>query len=135
MSALAGHYGFTAYQTTYPDGIVSNFQFSGEAIARPLWRSIDLTQHVVWLADALKRTIHEHMRHEAHYIQQHAQARAAIKEMIEMPDLQIDRIIRSAETNQGKLSNALAKEIPALTETGLWDAIMSAITAVFHRAA
>lgn len=135
MSALAGHYGFTAYQTTYPDGIVSNFQFSGEAIARPLWRSIDLTQHVVWLADALKRTIHEHMRHEAHYIQQHAQARAAIKEIIEMPDLQIDRIIRSAETNQGKLSNALAKEIPALTETGLWDAIMSAITAVFHRAA
>jgi len=62
MAALAGHYGFTELQTTYPDGIHSNFQFSGEAIARPLWRYLDLTQHVVWLADALKRTIHEHMR-------------------------------------------------------------------------
>lgn len=133
MTALAGHYGFTEHQTTYPDGIHSNFQFSGERIARPLWRHIDLTQHVVWLADALKRTINEHMRHEAQYLQQHAQARAAIKEIIEMPNLQIDRIIRSAEDNQGKLSNALAKEMPTLTEPGLWDAITNAIAVAFHR--
>lgn len=135
MTALTGHYRFTELQTAYPDGIHSNFQFSGEAIARPLWRTIDLTHHVVWLADALKRTIHEHMRHEAHYLQQHAQARAAIKEIIEMPDLQIDRIIRSTEVNQGKLSNALAKEIPILKEPDLWDAIVGVITTAFHQAA
>ena len=75
------------------------------------------------------------MRHEAHYLQQHAQNRAAIKEIIEMPDLQIDRVIRSAEVNRGKLSNALAKEIPALTEPGLWDAIVRAITAAFDQGA
>ena len=132
MAALAGHYGFTELQTTYPDGIPSNFQFSGEAIARPLWRYLDLTQHVVWLADALKRTICEHMRDEAHYLQQHTQARAAIKEIIEMPNLQIDRIIRSVEATKGKLSNVLAKEMPVLTEPGLWDAIVKAIAVAFH---
>lgn len=131
MTASAGHYGFTELQTTYPDGIHSNFKFSGDQIARPLWRYLDLTQHVVWLAEALKRTIHEYMRHEAHYLQQHAQARAANKEIIEMPNLQIDRIIRSTETTKGKLSNALAKEMPVLTEPGLWDAIAVA----FHQPA
>ena len=133
MTALTGHYKFTEPQAAYPDGVFSNFQFSGEAIARPLWRSIDLTRHVVWLADALKRTIQEHMRHEARYLQQHAQARAAVKEIIEMPDLQIDRVIRSAEANQGALSNALAKEIPALADPGLWNAIVRAITAAFDQ--
>ena len=135
MAALAGHYGFTEQMTTYPDGIHSNFKFSGEPIARPLWRYPDLTQHVVWLADVLKRTVHEHMRQEATYLQQHAQARAAIKEIIEMPNLQIDRLIRSAEATQGKLSNALAKEIPILTEPGLWDAILNAIAIAFHQPA
>lgn len=134
MTALRGHYRFTESQTAYPDGVHSNFEFSGEAIARPLWRSIDLTQHVLWLADALKRTIHEHMRHEARYLQHHALARTAIKEIVEMPDLQIDRVIRSAEANQGKLSNTLAKELPALTEPGLWDAIVNAITTAFDQA-
>jgi hypothetical protein len=89
----------------------------------------------VWLADALKRTVHEHMRQEATYLQQHAQARAAIKEMIEMPNLQIDRVIRSAEATKGKLSNVLAKEMPVLTEPGLWDAIVNAIAMAFHQPA
>lgn len=135
MAALAGHYGFTENQTTYPDGLHSNFQFSGDQIARPLWRYLDLTQHVAWLANALKRMIHDHMRNEALYLQQHAQARAAIKEIIEMPGLQIDHIIRSTEANEGKSSNTLAKEIPILKEPGLWDAIVRAITIAFHQTA
>ena len=44
-----------------------------------------------------------------------------------MPNMQIDRIIRSAEMNQGKLSPALAKEMPVLAEPGLWEAIVDAI--------
>jgi hypothetical protein len=102
-------------------------------MARPLWRYLDLTQHVVWLADALTRTIHEHMRDEARYWQQHTQARAAIKEIVEMSNLLIDRIIRSVGANQGKRSNVLTKEMPALTEPGLWEAIVDAIAVAFHR--
>ncbi len=131
MSTLAGTYGFAKVLTAYPDGIRANFNFSGEAIARPLWCYLDLTAHVVWLGDAMKRTICEHMREESRYLQQHAQARAAIKEIIEMPNIQIDRVIRSAQANQGKLSNALAKELPALTEAGRWEAIAEAIAVAF----
>ena len=62
----------------------------------------------------------------------HAQARTAIKDIVEMPDMQIDRIIRSAEANQGKLSNVLTKEIPILEESGVWDAIVKVIEIAFR---
>ena len=71
------------------------------------------------------------MREESRYILRHAQARAAIKGIVEMPDMQIDRIIRSVETNQGKLSNVLAKELPILGQPGLWEAIVQAVTRTF----
>ena len=135
MAALAGTYGFTEVQTTYPDGIRSNFQFNGAAIAQPVWRHLDLTQHVVWLADILTRTINEQMWKEALYLEQHARARAAIKAIVEMPNLQVDRIIRSAEATKGRLSNALAKEIPILMEPGVWDAIVKAIAVAFQQPA
>ena len=73
------------------------------------------------------------MRDKSCFLQQHARAKAAINEIIEMPNMQIDRIIRSTETNQGRLSNALAKEIPSLTEPGPWDAITEAIGVAFLR--
>jgi hypothetical protein len=62
----------------------------------------------------------------------HAQAKIAIKGIVEMPDMQIDRIIRSAQSNQGKLSKVLAKEIPILDEPGVWDAILKAIELAFR---
>lgn len=132
MSALSGAYGFAAAQSAYPDGIQSNFEFAGESIARPVWRYLDLTRHVMYLADVLVRTIRVDMREESRYLQQHAQARAAIKDIVEMPDMQIDRIIRSVEANQGKLSKVLAKEIPLLAEPGIWDAVVEAIALAFR---
>jgi len=39
------------------------------------------------------------MREESTYLRIHAMARAAIKDLIEMPDMQVDRVIRSAEAN------------------------------------
>lgn len=132
MNALAGTYQFATTPSAYPDGIRSNLDFKGDSIAKPVWRYPDLTEHVAYLADVVRRTITEHMREESRHLQQHAQARAAIKEIIEMPNMQIDRMIRSVEVNRGKLSNALAKEIPALTKPGLWEAIVNAITAAFQ---
>ena len=61
---------------------------------------MDLTRHLVYLADLLVRTIREDMREEYRYLQSYSQARAAIKEVVEMPDDQIDRIIRSVDANQ-----------------------------------
>jgi hypothetical protein len=91
-----------------------------------------LTQHVVYLADLLARTIREDMREESRYMQRHAYARASVKEIVEMPDTEIDRVIRSVRSNQGKLSNALTKEIPMLAEPGIWTAIVKAVDAAFE---
>ncbi len=48
-------------------------------MARPVWRYLDLTRHVVYLADVLVRTIREDMREESRYMQRHAQARAGFR--------------------------------------------------------
>ena len=132
MQSLAGLYEFEATHTTYADGIRSNFVFHGDDNARHTWRLLDLTKQVIYLAHVLARTIREDMREESLYIRSHAQARKAIKEIVEMPDMQIDRVIRSVESNQGKLSNMLSKEIPILQETVIWDAIVKAIENAFR---
>lgn len=131
MGALSGAYAFGPQQTLYPDGIRSNFVFTGEAVARPVWRYLDLTPHVVYLADVLARTIRVDMRNQSRYLRSHTRARAAIKDIVEMPDAQIDRVIRSIEANQGQLSNVLAKELPLLAEPGIWPSIVQAVARAF----
>lgn len=131
MRSVGDLYAFAPTTRVYPDGISSNFVFQGDDSARHVWRYPDLTRHVIYLAHVLGRTIQEDMREESRYLRSHTQARAAIKDIIEMPDLQIDRVIRSAQANQGKLSGLLAKEIPLLEAPGLWAAIWQAIETAF----
>jgi hypothetical protein len=86
-----------------------------------------------YLAHVLNRTIREEIcARISRYMRSHTQARIAIKDIVEMPDMQVDRIIRSAQSNQGKLSNVLIKEIPILAEPGVWDAILKAIEVAFQ---
>ncbi len=131
MSALAGQYEFAPIHQVWPDGIRSNFVCHGDDLVRPTWRYLDLTHHVIYLSDVLERTIREDMREQSSYMRSHAQARAAVKDVVEMPDAQIDRVIRSAQINRGKLTQVLSKEIPLLGEPGVWDAIVKAIEAAF----
>jgi len=126
MTLLAGSYEF-GERVEYPDGIWSNLHFTGDAIAAPVWRFPDLTRHVTYLADVIGRTVREHMREESRYLRSHGLARRALKELIEMPDAQADRIIRSVEENRGRLTNMLAKEIPALQRKGLWEQVVAAV--------
>ena len=86
---------------------------------------------MVYLADVLARTIRDDMREQSRYLRSHAQARAAIKEIVEMPDMQIDRVIRSVDANQGKLSKVLAQEMPLLAEPDVWEAIDQAVERAF----
>lgn len=131
MLSLAGQYEF-GERITYPDGITSNLKFTGSDKARPVWRLMDLSRHVAYLADVVKRTIQEDMRAQARYMRNHARARAAIKNIIEMPDAQIDRVIRSIEINKGSLTNVLAKEMPVLGREGVWEAIVDAVKEAFQ---
>ncbi len=132
MQAVREHVVFEPVQTTYPDGLVSNFAFHGTEQARPLWRYPDLGPHVVFLANIIDRTLTEQMREESRYLRSHAQARAALKEIVEMPDHQADRVLRSIEQNRGKLSNVLVKEMPVLQQPGVWDDIVDAVSRAFQ---
>ncbi|MCE7032990.1 hypothetical protein LY625_10260 [Lysobacter sp. GX 14042] len=71
------------------------------------------------------------MREESRYLRSHAQARAALKEIVEMPDHQADRVLRSIEQSQGRLSNVRASEMPILQKPGIWDDIVGAVGRAF----
>ena len=131
MRVLADSYRFVPTPIEYPDGIGSNFVFEGVETARPVWRHLDLSRHVAYVADLVQRTIREDMLEEARYLRSHAQARAAIKDIVEMPDAQLDRVIRSVAANQGRLSNAMAGEMPLLDDPGIWQAIVAAVGRAF----
>ncbi|MDO5668226.1 MAG: hypothetical protein Q4G44_10440 [Alcaligenaceae bacterium] len=122
---------FEEIHTTYPDGVVSNMKFNEDDKARPLWRYSNLSSHVVFISRIINRTLTEKMREQLRYLYNHGRARLALNEIVEMPDLQADRVLRSLEQNRGKLSNVLAKEMPILKEPGIWLAITEAVSLVF----
>lgn len=132
MQGVREYVTFEPVQTTYPDGVVSNFAFGGAEQARPLWRYPDLGPHVVVLSNILGRTLTEQMREESRYLRRHGWARAALKEIVEMPDQQADRVLRSIEQNRGELSNVLAKEMPVLRESGVWSDIVEVVERAFR---
>ncbi|WP_243458983.1 Fic family protein [Pseudomonas sp. OA65] len=131
MQAVREQVVFEPRQTTYPDGVVSNFSFQGADQARPLWRYPDLGPHTVFLANIIGRTLTEQMREESRYLRSHARARAMLKEVVEMFDQQADRVLRSIEQNRGELSNVLAKEMPVLQQVGVWAEIVDAVSRAF----
>lgn len=47
--------------------------------------------------------------------------------------MQINRVIRSVQANQGKLTNALLKEMPLLAESGTWNEIVLAVMRAFDQ--
>jgi hypothetical protein len=132
MRSLADTYRFAEAPTAYPDGIASNFVFDGVETARHAWRYLDLSPHVGYIADVVQRTVREDMLEESRYLRSHGQARSSIKEILEMPDAQIDRMIRSIQNDKGQLSGALRKELPILEEPTLWEAIVQAVHRAFE---
>ena len=127
MRTLSETYRFAQTATVYPDGIASNFVFDGAESARHAWRYLDLTQHVAYMAEVIQRTVREDMLEESRYLRSHGRARAAIKEIVEMPDAQIDRVIRSVQSNRGDLSGVLRRELPIFEDSALWAAVVEAV--------
>lgn len=132
MERIHEHVALGGERTTYPDGVVSNLSVADDTEARPLWHYPDLSDHVVYLSTVISRTIKEQMREESRYLRRHALARAAVKEIVEMPDPQADRLLRSMEQNNGVLSNILAKEMPVLARPEVWGSITQAVAAVYR---
>ncbi len=61
-------------------------------------------------------------------------ARERVKQVIEGPDTDIDRIILSVRDNGGTVSNKLAKEFPALADEATAAELVAALQAVFQGA-
>lgn len=126
---------FSADRKQYADGVFSNFVFMGDCDARHAWRFMDFTKHVNYLSDVIERTITEDMRNESVYLTRHYAARAAVKEVVEMPDSQVDRVLRSLEGGNTELSGVLGEEIPILAKYGVWAAVRCAVEASFAASA
>jgi hypothetical protein len=107
---------FTERTERYPDGVISDFRFAGYEDALAVWRYPDLTRHVEYLADLVDVTIQQEMRKEAVLLRAWDTARRSVKEIVEGPDPDIDRIIRSIHGNGGKVSNKLVGEYPVLAD-------------------
>ena len=97
-------------------------------------RSLDwvsVTDHAEYLAQVVQLTIEQEMRKEAGYLRSLRLARERVKQVIEGPDGDIDRIIRSVRENGGTLSNKLVQEFPPLADQALADEVVAAILTAF----
>ncbi|MFA7665239.1 MAG: hypothetical protein WCY32_03890 [Burkholderiaceae bacterium] len=113
------------------DDIRYNLEFDDYEDALSAWRYPDLTDHVEYLADIVCETIEQEMRKEAGYLRRLRLARERVKQVIEGPDTDIDRIIRSVRDNGGKVSNGLAQEFPLLADEATAAELVAALQAVF----
>lgn len=101
-----------------PDGIETDFEFLANEDARHAWRYIDLTEHAHYMSSVLRYTVDHEMAEEAQLLRTNDQAREAIKSVVEMPDTDADRIIRSLKENSWSVSGKLRGELPELFDEG-----------------
>lgn len=130
MRRYAAAYRFVAERIA-EDGIPYNLEFDAYEDALAAWRYPDLTEHVEYLAHVIEVTIEQEMRKEAGYLRSLRAARERVKDVLEGPDSDIDRIIRSVRENAGQLSNKLKKTYPQLADPHIGAALAAAINAAF----
>jgi hypothetical protein len=130
MQRYAGRWHFGPEQVG-EDGVRYNLQFDGYEDALPAWRYPDMTDHVEYLGRIVEKTIDEEMRKEAGYLRNLRLARERIKQVIEGPDADIDRIVRSLRESSGRPSNKLLKEFPVLAQGTVAQEVASIVQAIF----
>lgn len=95
----------------YEDGTLSNFIFDNYEEALFAWRYPDLTEHVLYTAQVVEHTVRVEMVDEARTLVVFQQARERLKDVVEMPDQDANRIIRSLKENGWEISGKLKKPI------------------------
>ena len=113
------------------DGVHYDLRFDAYEDALPAWRYPDMTDHVEYLAQVVQSTIEQEMRKEAGYLRSLRMARERVKQVVEEPDGDIDRIIRSVRENGRNVSNKLLKKVSVLTNNALAAEFVTAIQASF----
>lgn len=133
MQRFADRYRFGP-EVECEDGIRTNFIFDAYDEAMPAWQYMDLTAQVEYLGHVVQLTIEREMSAEAIFLRDMERARDAVKNYLEGPNTDIDKIIRSLRENQWKLSGKLAKAFPQLQDTRLAEAIIGALRDIFEPA-
>jgi hypothetical protein len=118
-------------ERTADDGVRYNLEFDAYRDALPAWRYPDLTDHVEYLADVVRATLEHEMRDEASFLRSLRAAREGIKRVLEGPDADIDRIIRSIRENAGTVSNKLRAEFPQLDDERVAASVVEAVAAAW----
>ncbi len=131
MQRYAGHYAFGPL-TRYADGITSNFEFDAYADALAAWRYPDLTHQVLYTAQVIAHTIRHEMADEARVLLTFQRAQQRIKEVMEMPDAESARLIRSIKENGWKVSGKLRQEYPQLEDQALSLRLIEAVRSAFE---
>lgn len=109
------------------DGIQTNFHFNASDDARLVWSFPDLTAQCEYLHAVVRETIDQEMRREADWLQDWRQTRARLKEIVEAPDVELDRLIRSVRENQGRISGKLQQQFPMLADSALAASVLTAV--------
>ncbi|NHC60954.1 Fic family protein [Paenalcaligenes suwonensis] len=117
---------------TYEDGTLSNFVFDDYEDARFAWNYPDLTSHVLYTSKVVAHTVQTDMAEEARVLVIFQLAQERLKEILEMPDLDANRIIRSVRENGWKISTKLKKQYPQLDNEYRSGRILDAIRSAFE---
>lgn len=131
MARYSGLYAFDGRVREYGDKIKSNFVFTGYDDALPTWRYPDLTRHVEYLARLIDDTIRREMNNEAKLLRAWDRARSAVKEIVDGPNTDIDRIIRAIQGHGGQVSGKLHREFPILADDAVAGDVTQAIATSF----
>lgn len=131
MRRYASDYAFGPV-TAYADGVRSNLVFDAYEDALAAWRYPDLTQHVLYTAQVIAHTVEHEMADEARVLLTFQLAQERIKDVLEMPDADAARMIRSIKENGWKVSGKLRQAYPLLDDQALALRLIEAIRSAFE---
>jgi hypothetical protein len=114
------------------DGTPTNFYFDAYEDASHAWRFPDLTQHAIYTAALVNKTITREMANEARILVRFDHATSRLKDLVEMPNQDAGRIIRSIKDNHWQVSNKLSGEYPFLQEEAMQLRAVEAIQSAFE---
>ena len=131
MQRYAASYRFGEL-VVYEDGTPSNLAFDDYDDAQFAWRYPDLTEHVLYTAQVVAHTVRTEMADEARVLVIFQRAQERLKEVLEMPDQDANRIIRSLKENGWQISGKLKKAYPQLDDAHRAERVVEAVRCAFE---
>lgn len=131
MQRYAASYRFGEL-AVYEDGTRSNLVFDDYEDAQFAWRYPDLTGHVLYTAQVVAHTVRTEMADEARVLVIFQRAQERLKEVLEMPDQDANRVIRSLKENGWQVSGKLKKAYPQLVAAPLAERVVEAVRSAFE---